>query len=245
MNDRHPEELLAAYVDGELNAADRRAVEAHAASCAVCTEELALARRAVAALGALDDVPAPAGLATPAIQRAKPEARWVRRLGWAAAGTAAAAVIALFAVTQLGGGTAADLGPQSGRDVAEQAGGPEGDAAGAPVAGPMFLDSTADYSSEEVSELVRRSQKDEDVVLSGADGGSTHSLDSPQGRAAVECIDRAGLRGDETTTLLRIEAARFEGTPAYIVLFRRGDEAFEVWVVDRQTCGILHVASSS
>src|SRR5512133_796308 len=64
-DDRHPEELLAGYVDGSLSDRERAAVESHLSTCALCREESALAMRAVATLRGLDDVPVPVGVISP------------------------------------------------------------------------------------------------------------------------------------------------------------------------------------
>lgn len=55
----HPEDLLAAYVDGTASLSERAQVEAHLTFCALCREEIELARRARQALVALDDVEPP------------------------------------------------------------------------------------------------------------------------------------------------------------------------------------------
>ena len=54
--ERHPEELLAPYVDGTATPAERTAVEAHLGSCARCRDEVDLARSAHRALAALPEV---------------------------------------------------------------------------------------------------------------------------------------------------------------------------------------------
>jgi hypothetical protein len=52
-------ELLSAYIDGEVTAAERELVEAHLASCDVCGRDLATLRQTVALLGQLPQVAAP------------------------------------------------------------------------------------------------------------------------------------------------------------------------------------------
>jgi anti-sigma factor RsiW len=61
MNDAHAalEPLLSAYLDGELDPARRRQVEAHLATCAICAQELAQLQAGNAALHALQPPPAP------------------------------------------------------------------------------------------------------------------------------------------------------------------------------------------
>ena len=56
---RHPEELLAAFVDGTATVRDRAEVEAHLTFCAICRDEVDLARAGRAALRSLPEVDAP------------------------------------------------------------------------------------------------------------------------------------------------------------------------------------------
>jgi anti-sigma factor RsiW len=60
MSDGHEtvEPLLSAYLDGELDAARRRMVEAHLATCAICRETLDTLRRGDDALAVLAPTPA-------------------------------------------------------------------------------------------------------------------------------------------------------------------------------------------
>jgi len=59
---RHPDELLAGYVDGSATSEERAMVDRHVAACAVCQEEVQLAADARAALISLPELGAP-GLA--------------------------------------------------------------------------------------------------------------------------------------------------------------------------------------
>jgi anti-sigma factor RsiW len=59
---KHPDELLAGYVDGTSTPDDREAVDQHLATCATCREEVQLASDARAALISLPELGAP-GLA--------------------------------------------------------------------------------------------------------------------------------------------------------------------------------------
>jgi putative zinc finger protein len=239
----HPEELLAAFVDGELNERDTRAVEAHVKSCARCADEIALAGRAVTALGALEDVPAPLGLSTRATQQARPVRPFAERLQWAAGIAAAAALIGIFAVIALRSNTADDL--SSGRGAGGEAGPmftPPAEGAGG-AGGGNFVYTDADYTDEALQAMVRREAGVEDS--GGGDGvlTSASTLSEAEIAAATECVERAGLEAQQGAVLIRVEAARYKGDPAYVVLFSRGD-TIEVWVVDRTTCGIRYVATS-
>jgi hypothetical protein len=59
---RHPDELLAGYVDGSATPEEREVVDQHAANCPTCLEEVQLATEARAALISLPELGAP-GLA--------------------------------------------------------------------------------------------------------------------------------------------------------------------------------------
>jgi hypothetical protein len=176
--DPHPEELLAPYVDGELEDGERRAVEAHLAGCARCREEVTLARASVARLRALPELEAPAGLASRALaesgggERAATAARPPRGARWVPA-AAAAVLVALVAVVALrpGGGTqeAATSGGNpfaSPRSAAEGAIAPSASSIPAPQAteATRLLDRTIangvhlerkslDYSTDEIQAL--------------------------------------------------------------------------------------------
>jgi hypothetical protein len=252
----HPEELLAAYVDGDLAEEERAEVTAHLSTCATCREEAALAEGARAALASLEEVPAPAGLGTPAIQRARPERRWMGRLGWVAAGAAAAALVGVFAWTGLKDDAITTDAVAPAPESVEEDAAPGG--AGDAAAGPFFVATNRDYHPDSVRRLaVRLAAGDREAF------GSSTSLAGPQpspvenapGDAgpddgllqALACIDRAGIGADEEETLLYIEAARFEERRAYVVAFSRGGDAprISLWVLDRRICSILYVANQA
>src|SRR5439155_20674722 len=71
----HPHELLADYVGGSLEAARHEEVEQHLASCAACREDVALARRARAALAALSELEVPDGVARRVVDAASRDGR--------------------------------------------------------------------------------------------------------------------------------------------------------------------------
>jgi hypothetical protein len=247
MTERHPDELLASYVDGELEAEERRQVKAHLDSCAQCTEEVAVAKRAFKALSALEEVPAPLGLATPAIERAKPQRRMVARLQWAA-GTAAAAalVVAIGIILWRGADTGAtrdSAAPQVESPMGGPAGAPAPEAAGGDF--DFYVETTRNYSREQLDSLARDDTtalymgEQRDAVVSSA------RLGSEEVDRALKCVGDAGLRAEDGAQLDRIEAARFEDTPVYIVFSTEEDGTRNVWVVDREECQIRYVASSS
>ena len=99
----HPEELFAGYVDGTLSSEDRVAVETHLAGCARCTRDIELAAGARSALRSMTEEPAPAGIASKALQEAagvRPAVgggtpRWYRVGGMVAAAAAGLLVFSL------------------------------------------------------------------------------------------------------------------------------------------------------
>jgi len=109
--DRHPR--IHAYLDGELDAAGSRAVEAHLAGCDACRESLGSSRALGAALSTPAPPPAPAfvvAVRARALHRGLPLAPlWWRGLpvAWRAGLTALAAV-SLLAGARLGREVAAE-----------------------------------------------------------------------------------------------------------------------------------------
>src|SRR6266540_1629452 len=105
----HPEELLAAYVDGSLEEDERALVDGHLAGCETCRVEVGDARRARAALSGLPELDVPPGTVRPALTR-RPARDRFRRASWVAGAAAAsiAAVVALVLVANQGGGGGAE-----------------------------------------------------------------------------------------------------------------------------------------
>ena len=71
MTDLHPCPDLDAYLDGGLSDADARTVDTHAASCAACADELAIARRLSAEFASMRDETCPPDLVAEAIAAAQ------------------------------------------------------------------------------------------------------------------------------------------------------------------------------
>jgi hypothetical protein len=93
-------ELLSAYIDGEVTAAEQGLVEAHLASCDVCGRDLATLRQTVALLGQLPQVaaPRPFTLRESDVQPLRPARSAWWRIGWLRGAVAAAAVLLCVAV---------------------------------------------------------------------------------------------------------------------------------------------------
>jgi hypothetical protein len=248
----HPEELLAGYVDGDLPARDRAAVDTHLAACSRCRGEVSLARSARSALGALPDVPAPDGIAARAIEESRGTAaapgggtpRWYRVAGIAAATAAALVVLTL---------TLPHIGQSDDAGGATRAAG-----TGSKVQGPTALSAPngievqhVNYDNESLSALSTSYARD-----SAAAGGGAETTASPdsgefattqgtpkQTAGALACIQRSAP--DATGQLTRLIRARFQGTPAYLALFLDGPGAGQpadtviVWVFAIDDCRIL------
>jgi hypothetical protein len=242
----HPEDLLAGYVDGALSARERVAVDAHLAGCDRCTREASLATRARDALNALEEAPAPSGVADRALAEAgleRPPAtagppRWYRIAGVAAA-IAAAALVLIVILPDPRGGDEETL-------IADSAAGGAEAGAEAPAATASRLEfRDLDYDAAGLSGLVAPYQRDA-AVGTATDQGRLGSQAETQ--RALACLDRAAP--DATGDLTQLIQARFQGTPAYFGIFVEGPGAGEppdkatVWVVSKAGCDILSFAQA-
>jgi anti-sigma factor RsiW len=229
-NSGHPEELLAAYAEGSVTDAERRAVDAHLASCARCWEELDLSRRSRAALATLEVLPAP-GLAAagldallgrqpaeePAAAVTTPRpSRLRRRLQWdrLALGAGLAAAAGLFVFFAASGVLRHSPSQASKPGSANQA--------TAPV-----IQRGASYSPQSMQaladQLLGAARKDQ-VVSRPASAGfaaegplATTSPLASRG-VVVTCLrDAAGIA--PSIQPIYLEAGTFQGTPAWIGAF--------------------------
>lgn len=254
----HPEELLADHVDGTLSEDQRAVVVAHLEVCETCREEVELARAAVAALGSLEDEPVPFGVTGPVLAEAgrrfegRRSARW-ERLQWGA-GMAAAAALVLVVVLNLGSDEQRDGVTTLESSTAATDAGAGAPEAAAPSGDLRFVfhgleDQTGvDYDDAGVLALAQDSVA---LVLgeaapTTADGATTRATDD-----ALGCIEASGAPtvDDPRDTLIRLLAAEYQGTPAYIAVYAEGPGAGQpadrivIWGVDQQTCSILTTAS--
>jgi anti-sigma factor RsiW len=263
-NTRHPTELLAEYVDGELAPDERARVEAHVGGCPVCSDEVVQARLARASLTSLPEVPSPQGIDLAVRRRARGGPRSAR--AWRAAGIAAvaAAVLAGGVVVLVnlpdteprqaagGGGERPATGgsPQAAPD-AEAADGAEAKTAAVPDTVPTFEESDRDYGPTDLRPLAQRLADRSNAALNAglADSAEAYyeelelSAFTPEIRQAIECVVR-DVPPDQPVVPFTIEAASFEGQPAFIASFLQGPAAdlpydrLLIWVVDRQTCSL-------
>ena len=278
MND-HPEELLADYVEGTLDAEPRARVEDHLAGCNRCREEIELATDAQSALRSLPELDAPSGIPLAVRRHARGV---VPARVWRAAGIGAAAAIlaagAFFGLTRidLGGGGEAGTDAAQGEGSSEQSGAPAPqaaqeaetdsattgggalaeDARAAPPALPTYVESRRNYQPAGLAPLARRLRDEALVALDlGVQPTATQFFQrfdfrafTVQVRQAIRCV-LAEVPPEQLIVPFRIEAASFEGAPAYIAAFLQGptpDDPYDrlvIWVVDREGCSLLSLAS--
>jgi len=272
MND-HLEELLAEYVEGSLDADQRARVEAHLSTCERCREDVDLATEARSALGALPELEAPAGI--PLAVRRRARSGSTSRVGRVAGIAVAASVLAagaIYGLSQIDLGS--DAEPSSaaqGEGLAEESEGPvpEADAAdtesattsggalqAAAPALPTYLETRRDYEADGLAPLARRLRDEAHEALKlGIQPTAREFFETfdPAAftvpvRRAIRCV-LAEVPPEQLIVPFRIEAAAFEGTPAYVAAFLQGptpEDPYDrvvLWVVDREGCSLLSLAS--
>jgi hypothetical protein len=247
----HPEELLAGYVDGTLPERERAVVDAHLTTCETCREEVALASRAVAALGELAEEPVPFGVMNPVTaeigRRVERTAKipWLARLQWVAGIAVAAALVAVVLVN-LPHGTG-----QGGSAAREAAGGLAG-ASPTPGLPPLIDASSIGLESQNVD---YDAASLESLASQAADlAKQTQTATAPQPAYASDSGSALGclLEGSDVTDndrLVRLIEARFQGAPAYLGVFLESPGAGQsptqvvIWVVGKLDCSMLSFSS--
>jgi anti-sigma factor RsiW len=272
MND-HPVELLAGYAEGSLGADERARVEAHLPTCETCQEELDLAAEALTALSSLPELDPPKGMPF----RVRRKASGTPSRAWRFVGAAAAAAVlvggGVFVFTNLdtaseqgaaeGGAEPASsplpqTGAAGGGGGEKQAGAEAADArlAATPPVLPIYVESRRSYESADLAPLARRLRDDANgAIRSGLAPTATSffadfdpSAYTPDVRKAVRCV-LADVPPQQLIVPFRIEAASFEGAPAYVAAFLQGptpDDPYDrlvMWVAHRETCGLMSLAS--
>ena len=267
----HPEDLLAGYVDGTLSDPERAVVDAHLPGCETCSEEVGLARTALAALERLEDVPVPFGVTGPVLAEAGKQherrgAMW-QRVQWATGLAAAAAIVVVVAVN-LGGGP-------SGPDATDRAlgGAASGSMEAALAAEDVRLEQQPDVNydgdagvlvlaNEAIAAFARTADASPEANgVSGAApavGGSATSEDSSFQSAspkrlvnpapALRCLRTAGVPIEDPAMLLvRLVEARYNGDPAYLAVFLQSAGAGQppdravVWTLATSDCTVRNV----
>jgi anti-sigma factor RsiW len=263
-DDRHPEELLAGYVDGSLSDRERAAVESHLSTCARCREESGLAMRAVATLNELDDVPVPVGVMSPVtaelaqrMSRATPRPLSQRVL-WAAGGAIAAAFVGLMAIWVLpgigandnaGGGAAAPEAAAASGTAAPGVGGVGG--ALSTSGADRALAVTIEHRSTNYDDagLARLATQTAAGAGTAALGPAADLATQPSAtRSALDCVSR-GAEVEPQDVLVRLISAEYGGEPAYIAVFLTGPAPSQppksvlVWVVHADGCSLASFTS--
>ena len=251
MNHDHPEELLAAYVDGALGTSERAAVDAHLASCARCREEIELSRSARTALRSLPEAEVPLGVTGPVLRRVRVERPWVSRIARPVAVTAAAAIVGLFG--WLGYSALRDEDP--GEPGAQATPADAGGGAGAPEASRTaaapdvpVVEQDRDYDEAAVQELAANIAREQQAMAQVGTEDTQEQEAAMLGiNKALDCIGRGAqlTQGDEA---VRVIDARFRGRNAYLGAFLHraapgtDPSELEIWVVAQDGCGFLHYA---
>ncbi|HYH28138.1 MAG TPA: zf-HC2 domain-containing protein [Actinomycetota bacterium] len=261
----HPDHLLAEYVDGALSQEDRAGVEAHVASCGRCRDEVGLARQALEHLRAAPPVEPPFGLTREVVRTARRPALWQRPVAWAALGSAAAVVAGgLFLATRDqpiiadGALTPASVGaPErdapTGASIQEEGGEASLASAPADLPYPVLRASPANHTPTTLGERARALATESRSALDGGfppnatvfySNVRLRDVDPPIAEA-LRCAS-AGTPPDTAAVPFVIETVRFEGIPAYLVSFLRGEgpdapyDQIQLLVVDRESCTLRH-----
>ncbi|MFN2544384.1 MAG: anti-sigma factor [Actinomycetota bacterium] len=264
----HPQEHLAAYVDGTLEHRANAEVEAHLAGCATCREEVELARGARAVLRELPEVALPPETVRPSLAGGKPRGRDRRfgRTAWAASLAAAASIAGILALVISG------PAGQSDYNAAER------------VPAPVSRTAT-DYDQQGIRKLAERlanrvahDRRVHKAMLSaptttttttmgtgsssgGGGGAETAPTPAPASSSspasdsvssggtgtfdqAIQprvCLARGARLPDDTKPIELIEA-RYEGAPVYIGAFLQDGalpDRLVLWVVSTKTCRVV------
>lgn len=261
--DGHPAAILAALVDGSATPQETARAQTHLATCAVCRDEVELARRGRIALLSLPQLEAPemaaavraaltrerleregaGATATPSAPvRTGPTGRTARdgapgrlftRVASLAVAAALVAVVVLFAAGRFGPG-----GPAS--TSAGSAGAPAAASPRlAPVSGAFDAASLAAYSQD----LARHAAGGRHNLEQAATNGTAFGSALPEGTAppgGTACMRRqAGQLTLASRDLVTVRRATYNGEPAWIGVFlsRQGGTAGKVVVVAASVAG--------
>lgn len=221
----HPEELLAPYVDGTATGEERAAVLAHLSGCARCRAEVAQASSARMALRALPTAEAPDGLApgTSSVPTATGGAPAWYRWGGVAAAAAAIVLLLTLVLPRIGGG-----GSGSGNRAAASA---EAGAVPQAPASPVPIEiRQQDFGGQALSALAQEAAAQPVPSASVTSGSGVFGENGTGDVAKREGTARQAQRAQACLTtafvtvpgrLIRLIAAPFDGSPAYIGLYEQ------------------------
>ncbi len=251
-------DLLSAYLDGELDAADRAGIDDHLPECAECRRTLEALRATVGDLRslepvALDEVSAAfitdrvaeaRRLAVVSPARSKATRRWGWAAGAAAAGLLAIGLLSLRDVSRQGGNSALreNTSGASDQQVTVLAGRTY-DRASASAELAAFGTVAVDGSTERGT---ARSTSKDTLIPSPASGEyetGTAFTTAPPG--LLECAEDVVRGADAPLDPQRYEVATFEGREAYVLFFvapKGSPTRAEVWVLRPSDCFTLYWA---
>lgn len=253
MEAHHEAELLSAYIDGELDDADRGPLEAHLSTCASCRATLEALRATVADLAALpepDFTEQDAWRLRAAISRARQPRR--TRVAMAMGGIAAAVVTALAItvnVTGGGGEFAANEAP------ARQADDFGGLAADSPMTAETADGYTADSAREWFRALSLPGNEEEAATLLAERSAETDTADTLpppaaqdealRSRDVARCDATIRASGAASGALIVTEPVTYDSAPAIFLVYLTTDERdrriYRFFVARTSDCQILLV----
>ena len=263
---RHPEDLLAEYVDGSLADAARASVDAHLAACDRCRGEIARAGAARATLRMLPQVEVPAGVASEALReaagsKAEGPPRYARLLPIAAA----AVLVGLLAIAipRLGQN---DASPAAAGGAVSEAAGDSSVPRAAGVTGmtkdlAKFVETgvrvekrQVDYDDVALRELVddtaaRWQGVAFPSVVAAAGGQISQGNFAADALTAARCV-YTDVPKKQPAILVRLIEATYQGEPAYLAVVLEGTEAGKpadravVWIVRKDDCSLARLADA-
>jgi len=247
---RHPEELLAAYVDRSLADEALEAVERHLAECETCREDVRLAEAARERLRELPEVDVPAGARRAAARALDREGsaelggagrRDARR--WRAGLAAAAVIVGVIAValprlmSSDSGGTSAAARNEGVPNAAM----PTPSGSGPPIVERQEID----YEPADVAALA--ADEAGATVAGAADEAAAPeqalARQPPGAEQAIQCV-RRWASAAQGATPIRIIEATYQGRPAYLGVARQtppkeASDRILVWVLARDACELI------
>lgn len=247
---RHPEELLAAYVDRSLADDGLEAVERHLAECETCREDVRLAEAARERLRELPEVDVPAGTRRAAAHALDREGS--AELGGAGrrdarrwlAGLAAAAVIVgviALALPRLSSSDSAGTSAAASSGEVPNAAMPTPSGSGPPIVERQDID----YEPADVAALAADEAGATAAGTADEAGAPEQALTrQPAGaEQAIQCVRRWASAAQGATPIRVIEAT-YQGRPAYLGVARQtppgeASDRILVWVLARDACELI------
>jgi len=196
----HPEDQLSAYVDGELDARARRAVEAHLAGCEACTALLAELQATKSMFAALPREEPRRSFTLGPQYAVKPRSA-VQRTAWTLAPAAALTVLVALVVVDLAdfSNTSNDAGSFStaGTDSADKAAAESAQPARVPQAAAAPTDSPTQRQPAQVPQAAAAptapAGQNQPAVVPQAAGASADSAEQQQPTAAAAAANSTVL----------------------------------------------------